>query len=346
VYRVGLIGCGRMGAEHARAYAAVPQTRLVALADPHAGRLHALGDRFGVPVASRYTRYEDLLATEKLDIAGVVVPVSASPRIVLACAAAGVRAIFCEKPIAASLREADEMVEACRARGIPLACGAIWRNHPYLQTARRLLVEGAIGRVLGIASRHASGEISGGGCHSLGVVRLLAGDPGVSWVVGWMAGDPCSEQDQGAGGYLRFANGVECFLTDQAGAKSGVELVGERGVLLWDWRNVYLWQRPTSEVEDGSHDLHPVPFPYPPLLVPDVYPGITGGILSLMECLERGGEPLCSGHDMRQALEIAIALRESHRRGHVPVHLPIADRAQRIVPNSYRWLGGEPQAQS
>lgn len=61
----------------------------------------------------------------------------------------------------------------------------------------------------------------------------------------------------------------------------------------------------------------------------------------MLDCLEKGGEPLCSGDDMRKALEIAIALRESHRKGRVPVQLPVHDRTLKIIPSTYRWLGAK-----
>jgi predicted dehydrogenase len=161
--------------------------------------------------------------------------------------------------------------------------------------------------------------------------------------------DPHSDEDQGAGGYLRFANGVECFLHHRAGIKSGVEVIAERGVFFWDWRNVYLWKTMSPWESSGYRDLQPAPFPYPRLFAPEIYPAITGGIQSLIDCIEnrREGtpapaEPTCSGDDMRKVLEIGIALRESHRRGHVPVKLPIEDRTQKIIPRPYRWLGGQP----
>lgn len=338
MYRVGIIGCGSMGTEHGRGYAAHPQTEIVAVADPDPERLRMFGERFGVK--ARYAHYEDLLANERIDVAGVIVPVKVNPRIVLACAAAGVRGIFCEKPIAASLREADEMVEVCRAMGIPLACGAIWRNHPYMQAARRLIADGEIGQVFSVNGYHTSGEISGGGCHTLNVMRMLAGDADADWVIGWMEGDPHSDHDQGAGGYLRFRGGVEGFLHVRAGVRSGVEAIGERGLFFWDWQDVSLWK--ATKEGAGYRDLRPAPFPYPDLFAPDVYPAITGGIRSLIDSIERGGKPLCSGDDMRKVLEIAVALRESHRRGHVPVHLPMEDRSLKIIPNPYRWLGGRP----
>ena len=54
-------------------------------------------------------------------------------------------------------------------------------------------------------------------------------------------------------------------------------------------------------------------------------------IESLLGAIANGIEPRASGDNGRKTLEITIALRESHRRGHIPVQLPLEDRHQTIV---------------
>ena len=58
----------------------------------------------------------------------------------------------------------------------------------------------------------------------------------------------------------------------------------------------------------------------------------------MIEAIENGVDPIGSGENSRKCLEIAIALRESHRRGRTPVRLPFEDRSLRIVPPMLRWL--------
>ena len=57
--------------------------------------------------------------------------------------------------------------------------------------------------------------------------------------------------------------------------------------------------------------------------------------------MEGEGEPWISGHDLRQALEAAIAARLSARRGSAPVELPLEDRSLALYPRLYRWEGGD-----
>jgi hypothetical protein len=67
----------------------------------------------------------------------------------------------------------------------------------------------------------------------------------------------------------------------------------------------------------------------------------TPAIGRLIAALESGGEAVCSGHDYRQALEIAIALKVSAHGGHRRIALPLADRHQRLYPHPYRLHGGD-----
>ena len=61
-------------------------------------------------------------------------------------------------------------------------------------------------------------------------------------------------------------------------------------------------------------------------------------VQAVVEALETGAElKVTTGDDLRHALEIAIALRESHRRGHVPVKLPLEDRSLVMYPVKTRW---------
>lgn len=347
-YRVGVIGCGRKGTQHARAYALNPATQVVAAADTDPENLELFCQRFGVP---GYGDYREMLAKERIDIAAPILPVRYNPEVVVECAGAGVKAILCEKPIAASLAEADRMVEMCRAQGIAFAAGDLDRNLPDYWKARQLIDAGELGQVRSISLLYGSGtEISGGGCQQLSLMRLFAQDAEVDWVIGWVAGDPFSEEDQGMAGYLRFANGIECFIHCQDNAKNGIEVLGSRGIFFSDGFFLHLWEapegmeRPTWTALEKREGLFPRTSIYGKRS--DTYdeegwkwPGDRNmaTVQSIVEALQTATEPRSSGDNGRKVLEIAIALRESHRQGHVPVKLPLADRALKILPHKGRW---------
>jgi len=64
-------------------------------------------------------------------------------------------------------------------------------------------------------------------------------------------------------------------------------------------------------------------------------------IEDLMRAFDTGEDSRCSGHDYRQVLEIAIAIKQSAHRDHQRIVLPLADRSLRLFPHPYRMYGGD-----
>ena len=68
---------------------------------------------------------------------------------------------------------------------------------------------------------------------------------------------------------------------------------------------------------------------------------MTSSIRSLIKSIETCSELAVSGHDLRQALEIAIAMKLSAQKGNIPIKLPLVDRTHTLIPEIYRWIGGD-----
>ena len=334
IYRVGMIGIGRKGHGHARGYAGNPRTEVVAGTDPDASNLQIFADHFQVPV---YANYHDMLEKENIDIAAPILPVKPNPQVVIDCARAGAGAIYCEKPMAASLEEADQMVAECQQRNIAFASGDAYRNMPQHWKVKALIDAGELGEVQSINLYESTSEISGGGCQGLSVLRLFASDAEVDWVTGWCAGDPWDDVDQNMGGHLRFANGLDAFIHNKRTPLEGIEVLCSKGVYHSNWFSGHVWKgeahRPLEEIE-GIFDEFGNPEDW-------IQPSGTRqrwGIQSLVQALDEGSEPRCSGANMRKVLEIGIGLRESHRNGFTPVKFPLQDRSLKITPNQSRFL--------
>ena len=340
-YRVGVIGGGRKGTQYARAYQLNPLSEVVAITDTDPDNLALFQKRFNLKTG--YTDYREMLAKEQIDIVSPILPVNVNPEVVIGCAQGDVKAIFCEKPASVTLEEADQMVEACASRGIAFAAGDAYRNFEQLWNARKVIESGELGEVQSINLYQATNEISGGGCQGLSVMRMFAWDADIEWVTGWVRDDPFSDDDQGMGGYVRFANGIECFIHFKEAAKKGIEVLCDKGVFFSDWSSYRMWK-----LEDGSGKLKEMEGQFPDAKYWGWGPGLDDegwvtlstrqgdSIQSIIDALEKGIEPRCSGDNMRKVLEIAIALRESHRNNHAPVKLPIQDRSLKIVPAKSR----------
>ena len=178
IYRVGMIGVGRMGTTHARGYKFHSRTELVAAVDTDAENLALFCDRFGVP---GYTDLRQMLRNEDVDIAAPVLPVRANVETVLGCMEEEVKAVFCEKPFAATLSDADQMVECSQNRNIRFSVGYVQRNYPQFWRARDIIDSGWLGAPLYVDLYHNLNQI---GCQWLPVVNLFTHDSDVEFVVG------------------------------------------------------------------------------------------------------------------------------------------------------------------
>jgi predicted dehydrogenase len=186
--RWGILGCARItrrGLIPGIAESASGQ--LVALASRDRGLASSWAREFGVPKA--FGAYEDVLADPQVDAVYVPLPNELHRPWVIAAADAG-KHVLCEKPLALDADEAAAMVEHCRGRGVVLMEAFMWRHQPRTAGLRRLVAEGAIGRLRLVRSsfsfpiepgdwRHdpsrGGGALWDVGCYGLSTARLFAG---------------------------------------------------------------------------------------------------------------------------------------------------------------------------
>jgi len=140
---IAVVGSGRMGSFHARSLAQrIPGTRLAGVADPAVGAAQRLADQLGVDHA--YTDPADVFADPAVDAVVIAAPARFHADLVVAAASAG-KSVFCEKPMALSLPDADRAVDAARTAGVVLQVGFNRRFAPDWQAARGLLADGRLG---------------------------------------------------------------------------------------------------------------------------------------------------------------------------------------------------------
>ena len=142
---VCVIGCGRAGTIHARSYAGrVVGARLAALCDPVEEARERLGAQLGV--ARLYADWHDVMNDPDIDAVVVVTPTRNHCEVVVAAAEAG-KHVFCEKPMASSEAECDEMMAACERAGVKLQVGFMRRFDESLVHAKERIDAGDIGEV-------------------------------------------------------------------------------------------------------------------------------------------------------------------------------------------------------
>ena len=135
--RVCLIGCGRAGMIHAKSYAGlVNGAELAAICDADAKNLAAAQKIVNVRFV--YNDYREALKNDEIDAVIVVTPTRFHKDIVCAAANAG-KHIFCEKPMASSPEECDEMIESCRKNNVKLQIGFMRRFDKNFKRGREIL---------------------------------------------------------------------------------------------------------------------------------------------------------------------------------------------------------------
>ena len=295
-----------------------------------------LGTRFGV--AALYPDVEALLQDIVPDIAVVVTPTKYMKDTVIACAEAGVKGISTEKPIAARLQDADAMVEACAKRGVVFAGGNLQRAMNEVQEAASRLHNGEFGDIRGVSVHGFGGEISGGGCQHISVLRLFT-NAEVKEIVAW--GTPpealSAETDEGLiiNGRFQLTNGLECSVFGTPTPCRGVDVWTDECLVRWDWNPPEIFKG--YDQHGNRIRLKPNYSPYPW----SEFSYLTGSIRSFLAAVNGDGQPWITGADLRQALEVAIAAKLSATQNSAPVKLPLADRSLTLYPRPYRWLGGD-----
>ena len=186
-YRVGVIGHtgrGNFGHGIGDVWPAFPQTQVVAVADPDGEGRAKAQERTGA--AQAYADYRELLDKEKPDIVSIC-PRHTDQRLAMVTAAAQAGChMYLEKPFAANLQDADQMVEAIRKAGVKVQLAHQMRRSPFTLKALELIQAGEIGEIHEVRGRGKEDYRAGGedlvvlGSHIFDMMRAVLGDP--EWV--------------------------------------------------------------------------------------------------------------------------------------------------------------------
>ena len=253
-YRVGLIGCGSIGRAHAYGWTNNERTELVALADITPAARDEFGEEFGVEERKRYADFREMVTKEQPDIVSVCLWHGQHAPTVVALAAMQPKLILCEKPMATSLGEAEQMIVAAKRNKVRLAIGHQRRFLPGWNIARDLVAEGAIGNVTHVWSNVADGLLNWG-THTIDMMRFIMGDPAATAVVGAVQRHSDRYErgmriEDSCLGLIQFENGaqatIQSDLTPRETASINCDFYGTEGVIKVDENAVKLMNASTN----------------------------------------------------------------------------------------------------
>ena len=245
--RFGILGCGRIVERgFLPGLSESPAARLCAIASQRPGVAAEWAGQHGVD--SAYDSYNELLADPQVQAVYVPCRGDEHHRWVIAAAQAG-KHVLCEKPLATTVAEAEEMAAACRDARVLLQEAFMWRHHPRAVRAKQLVDEGAIGPLRTIVAsfsfnldrsdwrtrpEHGGGAMWDLGCYGVNCSRLFVGDEPVATHARAHWGDTGVDMTMQIA--LAFPDDVlaniDCSF--EAPWRCRAELVGETGRLVLD----------------------------------------------------------------------------------------------------------------
>ncbi len=326
-YRAGIVGCGRIGSEfddnHAGSYSAASEVELVAVSDLNREKLERCGKRWGI--TSLYENYEEMLRKEALDILSICTWNSTHLEIAREAVNNGVKAVFCEKPIADSLRNADEMIRLCHEKGVILQIDHQRRFDSLHREVKGFLQEGKLGRIQQVTFYYTAG-IANTGSHMFDLLRFFFGD--VEWVqAAYSQNKPPNAADPNIDGVIKFSSGLFCaiqacdvqdfliFEMDCIGTKGRLNIINSGS-------GMEFYEVKESKLVPGYRELFKST---PPVSVNTPGKPMVNAVENLVECLKEGKRSVSSGEDGRATLELICAFHESARGGGKKISLPLAD---------------------
>lgn len=340
-YRAGIIGLGFIGGAdqvsgdalgqnvvdldgtHFASLSNHPRVNLVAGSSRDAGRRERFAERAG---ATTYADWKEMLDQEALDIVSVATyaPVHAEPTV--DCAKQGVRAIYCEKPIATQLPDAERMMDACDEAGALLVLNHQRRFNLNHQRLRELIAADSLGELTSASLQWGSGRLGNVGTHMIDALLMLTGRKieAVSATLDLTGKPDCrgpAFRDPGGWGIIRLEGGVMVTVDagDYAAVPGQITLNGTEGRASSDGSSITLEQWDGRQEHWDSAN--------------DGVSGMDRAVSEIVAWLDGGSDFPYPASEAVDTLEAILGFHASHARNAAWTELPLsgADRDREVL---------------
>ena len=307
---VGVIGVGAMGYNHARVYYKLEEANLVAVSDVSERTLNKVAKKYD---AKGFTDYEDLLKDPEIEVVSVCVPTTFHHDVVMEAIKHG-KHVLVEKPIAFTLKEAEDMIAAAKEAGVILATGHVERFNPAVQKAKELIDNDVIGDIVSASAKRVGpfpprikdvGVTIDLAIHDLDVMNYLF-DEDVIQVYGTMNSilEKCEFEDH-AEIMINFKNESTGILEVNwltPYKRRQIEITGTDGIISVDYieQSIDVYGKFAQDI-DIKHEEP-----------------LKEELRSFLNAVVNGTEPEITGEDGLKALKMVIAATKSSRE-HKPI---------------------------
>jgi predicted dehydrogenase len=338
------IGKEKFQASHAGGYHQNSDIDLVAVADVDEQRIRQFGEAWDIPGDARYLDHESMLASEELDVVSVCTPTMYHHEHVIDAARSPAEpdVIWCEKPIATCVTDANEMISVCGETDTELVINHSFRFVDKIQALREQLENGLVGDVQSITAQFKR-ELLRNSTHLLDTLIFLldfqATDvfgsiEGTNTAVSSLGGEQ-DVDDAGGAGMILSEDGVvaavDCSI-DRDIASMNVRMIGTEGKLAlnngvgewryWALQNGTHIEAPIQHI-DGGWDWET-----------DYGSAFVNAVSHVVGILNGTESNLSPGRSARESLEIITAFYVSHYTGS-RVSLPLARPLEDVTISSW-----------
>ena len=308
--RLGIIGAGIMGSNHARVLRAIPQAQVCVVVDPDAEKGQRLADHIGASYESR----SDVLPG-RVDAVVVATPAETHADIAMPLIERGLDVLI-EKPIALTVEEAKELVEAARRHDRILMIGHVERFNPaIIELGRHVdgLIHVDVRRIGPFTSRISTNVVLDLMIHDVDLVNALVGSEPM--VVSSLTRRVWTQTEDIATSFLAYPNGVSATLTASRASHTKqrlVELTQRENVVVADLirQQVTIHRLEQAEFVDDHGARYRqsgiIEIPYlehqgEPLLLEQKH---------FIDCVLNRTKPIVGGEEGLAALVTALRIRE------------------------------------
>ncbi len=311
--RIGVVGVGGMGQAHCNALHNVKNCQFVAVSDVRSEQAKAVGEKFGVKYFNDYNEMFN-----EVDAITVATPPWQHTPVTIDAAQRGIH-VFCEKPLSATLDDADAMISATDKAGVLLMVGQVLRFYPLHELGKKMVDDGVIGDIVYIETDYCStysgprkkpdswfGKMGGlleNGIHKADLINWFGGEPdAVSGEVGSFSDDPDWEDytlsliryKSKAVGILRWGP----FLGSRGSRATIID--GSKGSMRLDMDTGNVYHKLMGEKEWTEN--------IPPNKGIDA---VVAEIQHFVDCINEGKKCIVDGREGRKAVEIVLATYKS-----------------------------------
>ena len=331
--KFGIIGCGLISNWHADAILKIDEAELIGATDVSEKSRKAFSEKYKI---NAYNSVEELLASD-VDVVSICTPSGLHAPLAVKVANAG-KHIIVEKPMAITLEQADEIIEACEKNGVKASIISQMRFTPALQKLKKAVDSNLLGKLVsgdmymkffrsqeyydqsgwrGTWKMDGGGALMNQGIHGVDLLCYVMGP--VKTVHGFTRTLARKiEVEDTAAAILEYANGalgvIQGTTSIYPGLPRKLEVSGDKGTIILEEDSIAKW---CIEGQEAPYDVNSGVYTNKSANDPAAF-GIEGHVMQIkdmVDAIKNNRRPLVDQYEGRKPVELILAIYESSKTG-------------------------------